>query len=230
MISSNLIKKFRLPFLLLFIGTSAFSQGNLPYADGRFVHLGFFLGTNLMDFNVLPTSNDSVRASALTPGFSVGAIGDMRINKYLNLRFTPGLHFGTRKLDYSFSSGNESTSVNSVFVCIPAYLKYSAERYHNYRPYLIGGGGIYIDLGTDDTKPIVLKPFNVFTEFGVGCDLYFSYFKLSPELKFAIGFNDIYKPYVNPDPLNSPDAVKQMFNSPISKLTTKMLTLSFNFE
>ena len=227
MISSIFKNRIKLLIFSLLFSFSAFSQGNLPYADGRFVHLGFLLGTNLMDFNVLPSTNDSVRASTLTPGFTVGAIGDMRINRYLNLRFTPSLHFGTRTLNYSLSSGSASTSVNSVLVSIPLYLKYSAERYHNYRPYLIGGGGINLDLGSDDTKDVVLKPFDVFAEIGAGCDLYFSFFKLSPELKFAIGFNNIHKPYL---PGESVDAEKLMFNSAIGGLTTKMLSLTFNFE
>ena len=32
-----------------------------------------------------------------SPGFSVGVIGDMYMNPYFNLRFTPSIHFGDKK-------------------------------------------------------------------------------------------------------------------------------------
>lgn len=228
MIVSKLKNKFKISLLLILFSASALAQGNLPYADGKFIHFGFSLGLNAMDFNVTPTTNDSVRVSGITPGFSVGVISDMRLFRYLNLRFTPTLHLGERKIDYSFTSGDENISVNSILVSIPAYFKFSAERKDNYRPYLIWGGGVYIDMARNKDKPVLLKPTDVFTEFGVGCDIYFSFFKLAPELKFAIGFNNMLTPYAERTTGNDPDNYR--LSTPIEKLTTKMLTLSFNFE
>ncbi len=228
MIAAKLKNKFKISLLLILFSASAFSQGNLPYADGKFIHFGFSLGLNSMDFNISPTTNDSVRVSGITPGFSVGVISDMRLLRYLNLRVTPTLHLGERKLGYSFVSGDENISINSILVSIPAYLKFSAERKDNYRPYLIWGGGVHIDMARDKEKPVLLRPTDVFTEFGVGCDIYFSFFKLAPELKFAIGFNNIMTPYAERTTGNDPDNYR--LSTPIEKLTTKMLTLSFNFE
>jgi len=218
------------------------SQGNLPYRDDKFFHFGFSLGTNLMDFGI--TQKDTViggkiydaNVSTLQPGFSVGIITDFRLHRYLNARFTPTLHFGERNITYRAfdkSSGTYSdTVVNpipSIPIVLPIYLKYSAERYNNFRPYLIGGGGAYIDLGTDKEKPVLLRPFDVFAEIGVGCDIYFSFFKLAPELKFGLGFTDLFVP------LNKRDAGKvgdndKKYSDVLSKLTSRMLTLTFNFE
>ncbi len=215
-------------FFILGIFTSSLAQGNLLYVDQKPIHFGFSLGTNLMDLKVTPT--DSARVSSLTPGFSVGIITDLRLARYLNLRFNPTLHFGTEQLSYPFKVGNVSTvSIQSIPICIPIYLKYSSERKGNARPYLIWGGGISIDLATDKTKPVLLNYFDYFTEFGVGCDIYFSFFKLCPELKYSVGFNDLFVPINLRDagPISTAD---KRFSNALTKLTSRMLTLAFNFE
>lgn len=223
----NKIKKIALiSFLIVCISPASRAQGNLPYVDGKFIHFGFSLGFNAMDFGI--NSKDSVAVSDLKPGFSVGIISDLRLNRYLNLRFTPTLNFGQRQLNYKFSGGVlDSTSVSSILICMPLYLKYSAERKGNYRPYLLWGGGMYYDLGQSAANDVrvLLKPIDFYTEFGVGCDIYFSFFKLAPELKFAIGFNDM----LNHDYVPQVDSNKK-FTQALTKLTSRMITLSFNFE
>ena len=220
------IKKTFLLIILFAFSEYGFSQGNLLYVDDKPIHFGFSLGMNLMDFGVTPS--DSARVGTLNPGFSVGIITDLRLSRYLNLRCTPTLHFGERKLDFSFKNGVESTSVTSIPITLPFYLKFSAERKDNYRPYLIAGGGMYVNLSRDQTKGIVLQPLDYFTEFGVGCDIYFSFFKLSPELKYSIGFNNMLTPMdQRGNPTTSTDI---KFTNALSKLTSKMLTLTFNFE
>ena len=223
------LKKYLLlsVFIVGFSHSTFAQSGNLPYADGKFIHFGFSLGTGTMSFGVTP--NDSVSVSSLSPMFSVGIISDLRLFRYLNLRVTPTLHFGDRQLNYRFSGAvKDSTSINSVLFCLPVYLKYSAERKDNYRPYLIWGGGVYYDLARNKDNPVLLKSLDFYTEFGVGCDIYFSFFKLAPELKLAIGFNDMLTPYAERNTGNTDDNLK--FTSPLSKLTSRMLTLSFNFE
>ncbi len=219
------------------ISSLLMAQGNLPYRDDKFFHFGFSLGTNLMDFGV--TQSDSViggqiydaNVSSLQPGFSVGIITDFRLSRYLNARFTPTLHFGERSLTYVGRNALDTTvlTIPSIPIVLPVYLKYSAERYNNFRPYLIGGGGMYIDLGTDKDKPVYLRPLDVFAEIGVGCDIYFSFFKLAPELKFAIGFDDLFVP-ISERTEGTISENDKKFSNALSKLTSRMLTLTFNFE
>jgi len=226
-------------FLLFFIHLFSFSakaQGNLPYVDDKLFHFGFSLGIGVFDFGVTPSSIApadkvyAVRVSDLNPSLSVGIVSDLRLNRYLNLRFTPTLMFGERTLIYKSDDGssNLNTGISSIPICMPLYLKYSAERKKNYRPYLLWGGGAYLDLGRNKDNPVLLKPLDFYTEFGVGCDLYFSFFKLAPELKFALGFNNVLTPYDERNTGNSEE--NKLFSVPLSKLTSRMLTLSFNFE
>ena len=225
--------------LFMFSGLSAIAQ-NEYYGEDNRIHFGFSLGLNSMDFGITPSlvkTNDGkiyqVDVSHLKPGFSVGVIGDMQLSRYFNLRFTPTLHFGERELSYSYIKNDSvrvggSVSVGSTPLCLPLYLKYSAERYGNIRPYLIGGGGVGLDLGRDKEKPVYLKPLDLYLEFGVGCEIYFWFFKLAPELKFSIGGNNLFVPLEERDDnLSGPDKI---YSEALSKLTSKMITLTFNFE
>lgn len=236
MLKSNYKKIISLLVLIVSLNPTVKSQtGNLLYVDDKIVHFGFSLGLNTMDFGInssLETIDGKiyqVDVSSLKPGFSVGIISDLRLNRYMNLRFTPTLHFGERKLSYRSGETRDSISISSIPIALPIYLKYSAERKGNFRPYLLVGGGASIDLATNKENPVLLKPINFYTEFGVGCDIYFSFFKLSPELKFAVGLNDLLTP------LSERDAGQitprdQMYTNALSKLTSNVFTLSFNFE
>ena len=226
----QLKKYILLVLLVLGSGITARGEGNLPYVDEKLIHFGFSLGLNAMSFEVTP--NEAARVSTLTPGFSVGIITDLRLNRYLNLRFTPTLHFGDRKLNYSFTPGKDSLNyltISSIPITLPVYLKYSAERKGNFRPYLLWGGGVSFDLGTNSSSenPVLLKTLDFYTEFGVGCDIYFSFFKLAPELKYSIGFNNMFTPI---DQRGASVNTNKMFSQVLQNLKSRMLTLTFNFE
>lgn len=213
------------------------AQGNLPYADDRPIHFGFFLGLNTMDFGIdlsrIPQDDGNVylaEVSSLMPGFTAGIISDLRLNRYFNLRFSPSINFSERKLTYRIEGDNSGNitkqNLLSIPLMLPLHIKYSAERIHNFRPYVLAGGGVYLEFGRDKERDILLKPFDYYVEFGTGCDIYFPFFKFAPELKFAIGFNNM----LTPIPQRDPGGYDAKYSNALSKLTTKMLTLSFNFE
>jgi hypothetical protein len=223
--------------IICLLSINLHAQGNLPYIDDKPFHFGFSLGFTSMDFGIIPSLIDidgekySADVSDLVPGFSVGIISDLRLNRYLNLRVNPTLNLADRQITYTSDRNitQKTLKITSIPACLPVYLKYSSERYKNFRPYLLGGGGVYLDLGRDKTKPLLLKPFDVYTEFGVGCDIYFSFFKLSPELKFAVGLNNMLTPLSERDS-GLISVSDQFYTTALSSLTSRMLTLSFNFE
>jgi len=241
MLQINYKKHLLSTLLVLILSIPTFAQnGNLLYVDQKFIHFGFSLGMNTMDFGITQNTDSvvvglnkrlySVGVNTLKPGFSVGIISDMRLNRYLNLRFTPTLHFSERQITYKTTGFRDSINITSIPVCIPLFLKYSAERKDNYRPYIIWGGGVAVDLGRNvTTDMLLLKPLNFYTEFGVGCDIYFSFFKLAPELKFALGFNNLVTP-IEQRVSGTITPENEFYTRAISKLTSRMLTLTFNFE
>lgn len=210
------------------------AQGNLPYADDRFIHFGFSLGINTMDFGVKLSNQDidgkvyRAEVSGLSPGFSAGLISDLRLNRYFNFRFTPTIHFSDRTITYQAIGESEkhTESIFSIPFSLPVHIKYSAERLHNFRPYILAGGGVYFDFGRDAERNIQLRPFDVFIEFGLGCDIYFAFFKLAPEIRFAIGFNNMLTPVDERIHGN----FDKKYTYALSGLTTKMITIAFNIE
>lgn len=237
MFTQKIALRILLTFCILQTATSIRAEGNLIYADYKPYHFGFSLGLNAFDFGVTESMQSingktyQVDVSSLRPGFSVGIIGDLRLNDYFNLRFTPILHFGERNLSYK-AIGEElvvENNVTSIAMCLPLFLKYSSERLDNVRPYLSLGGGAYYDLGRDKSNPILLKPLDFYTEFGVGCDIYFTFFKLSPELKLGLGLKDVLTP-LNPKDAGLISEEEKKFTMALSKLTSRLFSLTFNFE
>lgn len=213
-----------------------------PYTDEKLVRFGFSLSVNFMALNVhdsnLPINGETyhARVSGLTPGFSVGFVSDLRLCKYLNLRFTPALNFSSRTISYKTESGNpvhgtadngSKISMLSMPIDIPLYLKWSSQREANYRPYVIAGGGVAYNVSRDRNKPVLLKPFDYFVSVGFGCDFYLSWFKLCPELRYQIGFANLLTPADE-----RPEVVQQdkFYTNALSRLSNQMLTLTFNFE
>ena len=229
------MKKIYTCILLFALSASIFAQ-NRPYIDDKLVHFGFSLGINMMDF-ATPASLDTIdgeiwhaRQSSLIPGFSVGFITDVRISRHLNLRVTPTLDFGVHTISYKTESrngGTKKTDVLAMPITLPILLKWSAEREVNYRPYLVGGGGISYDFALDKKSPILQRPLDFFVEVGVGCDFYFEWFKLCPQLTFRMGFMDVLTPIEQRTGLE-PD--KFFYTNALDRLLNRQLTLTFNFE
>lgn len=121
---------------------------NRPYADLRRWHLGFSVGVHTQDLNFtnngyITDKGESwfIEQPAFSPGFCVNGLVDLRLNDYFNVRFSPGMYFGNRDVRmYEANSGaQERQNIKSAHVVFPLDLKYSAMRYRNVRPYLVGG-------------------------------------------------------------------------------------------
>lgn len=207
---------------------------NQPYADLKWFHLGFHVGIHTQDLLLthsgVTTDGETwfTEIPSYSPGFSVGVIGDMYLNPYFNLRLTPSIHFGDKKFTFREQETGEefTTNVRSSYLNFPLDIKYSALRLNNYRPYLIAGVYGSIDIGRKKGNPILLKSKDFGLEFGLGCDIYLPYFKLCPELKFCFGLVDLLEK-------DRPDLVDQAtikYTNALSKATSRMIILTFNFE
>jgi hypothetical protein len=197
-------------------------------------NLPFLLSTNSIDAPY-KTSSSKIRAdiSTLTPGFTVGIVTNLRLTESFDLRFLPGMSFGERKLVYNIpiidiNSGITSPlsfySIKSTFLDFPLLLKYKSRKMNNQRPYLIAGGACRIDISKSGTEDLVrLKPLSTYLEAGVGWDSYLQFFRLSTELKFSFGLNNV----LDDGPKNSQPLV---YSSAFSKLSSNIFTLSFHFE
>lgn len=174
---------------------------NLPSFDKKPVHYGYFLGVNQYDFKFEYIQNYYKElmlkdiAVEQQKGFSVGLIGDLRINEYMNLRFEPGLFYNKRDLIYpeyaEFSKENDRyRDIKLTYIHLPLLLKISTKRINNFRPFIVGGFSTDFNLSSnqknsDDNASNVFRVMsqNINYELGLGFDFYLYYFKFSPSLR-----------------------------------------------
>ncbi|MDR2384980.1 MAG: PorT family protein [Tannerella sp.] len=225
--------------LLVMIAFSSYSQKrkvqNQPYADYKLYHWGFHVGFHSQDLlltnNGIASPDGKILFAEIpdySPGFSVGVIGDLFLNPYMNLRLTPTIHFGDRSVLFKdFKNGEETrVSVRSNYLSVPLDLKISSMRLNNCRPYILGGIYGAADLGRKKGYQLLMKSLDYGFEFGIGCTVYMPYFKLAPEIKFKFGLPDIMM-HDRPDLINEADKI---YTNALSKVTTRMVVFTFNFE
>ncbi len=234
------MKRKLICILSLLLCITAFAQEqklqNRPYIDQRKFHYGFFVGFHMQDLELTnngyidPTSGEQWYADVdnYSPGFSVGVLGEMRLNTYLSLRLTPTMHFGQKHISFHEQvSGRDSTqNMKSVYISIPLDLKISGPRFNNYRPYILAGVNPMIDLTTKKQKALLMKPFDCYLEIGMGCDIYLPFFKLIPELKFCFGLANILQK--NRTDLVDKNLMK--FSNALDDASAKMIVLTLYFE
>lgn len=220
--------------IVLFLSLTKLSAQNRPQIDNRILHFGFTLhGTyNQLQMN---TSQDFLLIDTLKnirqepfAGFGLGAIVDLRMGKYMNLRFLgPAISFAQRNLYYDFenSSSNRQAPIESVYLEFPLQIKIKSERHWNTRFYFIGGFKYSYDLTSNVdaprsiNDPVVALGRNMYSyEIGIGMDLYFPMFNLAPELKFSQSINDM---------LVQDDFV---YTKGLASIFPRVFTLSFHFE
>ncbi len=209
---------------------------NRPYLDQRRLHYGFLIGLQIQDLELQnngyidPESGQQWYADVdnYNPGFSVGVLGELRLNKYLSLRLAPTMHFGQKHiLFHEQNSGRDTTqNIKSTYISIPLDLKFAAPRYNNFRPYLITGVNPMIDLTTKKHSALMLKPFDCYLEVGMGCDIYLPFFKLNPELKFCFGLADILKK----NRKDLIDSTLRKYTNSLDGASSKMIVLTLYFE
>ena len=242
-------KRIIIGLLLIATALTAAAQGrkvqNKPYIDLRTLHFGISIGLHMQDMevnNVGPQLLDDgthrlvlSEVDTWNPGFSVGVLADLRLSQHLALRFLPTLHFGSKHLTFrDFDDLNdagkprESTQdMKNTYLAFPINVKFSAERFNNYRPYLIGGVSPMINLTGKDQDYVHLKRFDTMVEVGMGCDFYLPFFKLIPELKFCFSIPDVFDTK-HADELT--DANKLAFARSVREAQSKMIVLTLYFE
>jgi hypothetical protein len=211
---------------------------NMPMSEVRQLHFGFVLGLNQADVQIsnsgLPQPEDGktwfADETSFSTGFTVGVISDLRIFNNLNLRFVPTLSFADRSIMMVSGEGETSNMspvvMRSSLLDMPLLFKYRAKRLGNYRPYLIAGAGVTYDFSRKKQQVFRMKPFDANLQIGIGCDFFLPYFKFSPELKLVVGVSDMLE-RDRPD-IDRPSDIK--YTNAISRLTSRLFVLSFNFE
>lgn len=233
------MKKIVIYILLLAMPIVALAQErkvqNKPYIDYRRLHYGFFVGVHAQDMeftnNGFVTENGEAWFADIAdynPGFSVGVLADLRLNKNFSLRALPTLHFGQNTIVFREQNSGEISrqQIKSTYVALPVHLKFAPERFNNYRPYITAGISPMMNLTVKKQRQLLFKKFDFMLEFGLGCDFYLPFFKLIPEIKFAFSLLDV----LDKNRGDLLDVNYEKFTKSVDKVVSKMIILTFYFE
>lgn len=213
--------------------------GHLNDFDTRRLHYGIQVGYTHSKFDLHYSESDTLRQTILgttsyySPGFHINVIGDLRMTDHLNFRLLPGITLISRDMSYVWSDEYTSThwkydtrrTVESVYGEMPVELKYRANRYADFRPYLTAGGCVGFDFASlrknknnNDESIIRLNPLDLRYTMGVGFDYFLSYVKFAIELKMSFGLIDLR---VDDD---------DYYTQSVTDLRSRTFMLSFTFE
>lgn len=199
--------------MLFSIKTMAQDKNWIYWDTERKIHFGFLLGTNFANFKYANSTKwynqDSVKKVDMVrnPGISLGAVMDIHLGKRgrFDLRFTPTLTIADRGIRYTFfndSTGVVLQKVESALIEFPVLFSIHSDRPGNVRMYAAGGFKYSYDLASNaynarnPAAPIVaIYPGNFSYELATGLDIFYPYFKFSPEIKISRGFNNILAPH-----------------------------------
>jgi len=177
-------------------------------------------------------------------GFGLGFVVNRRLSENLDIRLTPSLIFSDRLVRYGYEpappgfgtvngvTANYATTIDKKIQAtmfeFPAGLKIKSNRLNNFRAYWLGGIKYSVDIASkkktyDEGEAAVNKLLKskrnyLSYETGIGFDLYFEYFKMSPEIKFS---------YSTADVLQHDNTA---FANPIDKMMLRHFTFSLFFE
>lgn len=172
-----------------------------------------------------------------SPGFGIGFVVNTRISNNADIRITPTLVFSDRLADYEYAQPSTvnmpfssiEQKVSATMVEFPVGIKIKSNRRNNFRAYMLYGAKYSMDIAskkkTDDSgqdylyKLLKNRKSYLSYEAAFGMDLYFEYFKMSPEIKLSYSLNNL----LNNDEPNP-------YNAPIDKLMLRHVTFSLFFE
>ncbi|RYY35409.1 MAG: PorT family protein [Sphingobacteriaceae bacterium] len=161
------------------------------------------------------------------PGFAVGLLARYTLTSHLEARTTPSIVFADRKLIYYYLDNTTTEKqVNNTMIDLPVLLKLKSDRLGDLRGYLIGGVKLSGAVGrkNDDAEKGLLdkmvknKRMYASYEVGVGCDIYFEFFKMSPEVKLSNSIGNILVRENHP------------YSTPLSGLGLHTIQFSLYFE
>lgn len=208
------------------------TQNNPYYDTEKKVHFGFALGTNYSDVKMFFSGESYRQTNILSsrvsrfPFISLQPVCNVHLRERLDLRFILNFSLTQRNIEFTNrASLVESQQVSSAYLGVPILLKYKSVRHRNWRFYTLGGLEYAYDFESNEGSDqdvrnpnIAFVHHNYYYSYGVGFDLYYPLFKLSPELRIANGFNNVLA--------NNPDPYSKMFDG----LRNRMVWLSFFFE
>jgi len=221
---------------LFFISKTAFAQRevlNMAEHDDKPYYFGITFGTNFSVYQINYTQSFSNTDTFKRiqphwqPGFNLGLIGNLKLSRFIDLRFVPELAFTEKRIDYEYGYPDDSLvskSIESIYMHLPVQLKFKSDRIKNFRFYGLAGGKFDYNLSANANSRrtdeyLKVSPTDYGYEIGVGFEFFNPNFIFSPEIKLSQGLsNQLYK-----DP-------HLPLSNAIQTLYTRMIVISIHLE
>lgn len=232
----NLHRRKVITLLFLSFGVSVFAQNNptenLVNYENQWIHYGFLLGVHsskyVIEYSDVFVSPAQDTVHSVLPGnlggFKLGFIANMKIGMYLDFRGSITVGFYENDLLYRFTNNSDQRELrDATMVEFPLLLKYKSARRGNVAAYLIGGINPSFEAASrssreDVVQRLELSGWNMAFEIGGGFDMYYPFFKFSPEIRYSYGLRNM----LAGDPND--------FSVGLQRLTTQNLTIYLTFE
>lgn len=230
-------RKIVLTSLLIFgLVQSSVAQNNpsdnlLNYED-QWIHYGFLIGVHSSKYVIRHsdffTSPAMDTVHSIVPGnlagFKLGFVINMKVSQYLDFRILPTVGFYENDLSYRFTNGITQRELkDATMVELPLLLKYKSARRGNIAMYMVFGVNPSLEASgkgdeQDVTQKLELRNWNIAIDVGVGLDIFYPFFKFSPEIRYSYGLRNMLTD--NPND----------FSVGLDKLTTQNLGIFVTFE
>ncbi|MEO8412522.1 MAG: outer membrane beta-barrel protein [Ginsengibacter sp.] len=236
----NLLRRKIVLLVLSFVFCSTASMAQLRDVlnqdghDDKQYHFGINLGYNKSHFNFTLHPRflqyDSIMdvESINSTGINLAWLVNLRMSNHFDVRVHPlDLTFSEKAFLYSEKYASDSQvekKIQSITLSFPVQLKFSSDRIGNFKVYTIAGGKFDYDLasnaGARKAEDLIkLRPYDFSVELGMGFNIYFPYFVLSPEIKLSSGIVNVHS--------RDPDL---RYSNVIDKINSKMITFSLTVE
>lgn len=240
-----MIKSFCAALLCICFSAIACAQNTGGGADDEILGFGFtfqYISSNYKIFKkaswrdpYFDTGTNKYITDSLTrisspsgTGFGIGFVTKVKLNENLDIRFTPGLAFSDKFVNFEDRKTSNQRTIASTTADFPLGIKLKSDRRGNFRAYILTGVKYSMDIAskkkTDDSgfapREKFIKNNKKFLSYeaAIGFDLYFEYFKMSPELKLSNSFRNVLKPEDHP------------YSTPLDKLMLHSVQFSLFFE
>lgn len=230
-------RKIALAFVLILgFGHSLHAQNNpadnlINYED-QWIHYGFLIGVHsskyMIRYSDYFTSPAMDTVHSIVPGnlggFKLGFVINMKLTNNLDFRLLPTVGFYENDLSYRFTNGITQRELkDATMVELPMLIKYKSERRGNLAMYMVAGINPSLEAsGKGDEQDIgeklELRNWNLAIDVGVGLDIFYPFFKFSPELRYSYGLRNMLTDNEND------------FSIGLDKLTTQNLGIFITFE
>lgn len=181
---------------------------NMEDHDLKKYYFGVNFGFNQGTFNIHHTKNfvptDTFRniQSTYSSGFHVGIIGTLKLSSFVDMRLLPTILFVNKPLQMTTVNSLEKRNIESIYMHVPLQLKFKSDRIGNFRFYGLAGGKMDYDMASNSKSKrtdelIKIRGLDYGYELGIGFDLFFSNFILTPEIKLSQGLRNSH--FKDPD-------------------------------